>query len=241
MSKRYEHTGAIHNFNAPLEVVPWLMHRVRPGSVLDVGCGTGTWLKVFSDNRVMDYLGIDSDEVQADSLTIPPDHFMAKDLRHQIDLQRKYDLVISLEVAEHLDESCADQFVNTLTSHAGVILFSAAVPGQGGQHHVNEQWPDYWEKKFNRNGFYLHDEIRAHFWNNEKVDWWYRQNMFLVTTEPTTSRPLSLVHPELLRRSMTDLKQYADSVATGRQGLWVSLKIALNAVGFKLRSLLGIR
>jgi 2-polyprenyl-3-methyl-5-hydroxy-6-metoxy-1,4-benzoquinol methylase len=61
-----------------------------------------------------------------------------------LDLEKEFDLVVSLEVAEHLPASAADQFVNTLVKHGKKILFSAAIPGQGGQDHLNEQWPDYW-------------------------------------------------------------------------------------------------
>src|SRR5690606_34222821 len=99
------------------------------------------------------------------------------DLTKKLELNKKYDMAISLEVAEHLPESAADTFVESLTSHASIILFSAAIPQQGGQYHVNEQWPNYWNEKFKKRGFQAFDILRSEFWNNEHVPWWYRQNM----------------------------------------------------------------
>ena len=47
------------------------------------------------------------------------------------------------------------QLVATITKHGDAVLFSAAIPGQGGQDHLNEQWPEYWQKKFEVNGYYF--------------------------------------------------------------------------------------
>lgn len=227
--------------NAPREVVPLVMNIVKPSSILDVGCGTGTWLKAFEEVGVSDYVGVDGKYVQLDALQIPNDKFFPVDLRETWSLNRKFDLAISLEVAEHLPEPIADSFVATLVSHTDTILFSAAVPGQGGQHHVNEQWPLYWQEKFLMHGFYFHDVIRPLIWDNEKVEWWYRQNIFLLKKEKPASLPfqsLALVHPQLLELKNANEKEYLKSLMQGKQGLRLGFTIFINALLFKIKKLL---
>ena len=66
-----------------------------------------------------------------------------------------------------------------MTKLGDVILFSAAVLGQGGTNHVNEQMPSYWAKKFLRLGYVGIDCIRPEVWENYKVQVWYRQNTLM--------------------------------------------------------------
>jgi SAM-dependent methyltransferase len=244
LSKIYQHTEAIHNLSAPREVIPLVIDQVNPSSILDVGCGTGTWLKVFQEYGVHDYLGVDGSHLDRSLLKIPANRFLEKDLRQPFSLDRKFDLVISLEVAEHLDDRYADTHVQVLVEHGNTILFSAAIPNQGGQNHVNEQWPEYWQEKFGKHGFYFRDVIRPQIWNNTQVDWWYRQNIFLVTkggSELQSTNVLPLVHPELFTRHIKVNQQYLQSLMDGRQGLSVSARIFMNAAVYKLKSLLGLK
>jgi hypothetical protein len=129
------------------------------------------------------------------------------DLRHRISLARSFDLAISLEVAEHLPESRAESFVEDLTRLAPMVLFSAAIPGQGGRDHVNEQWQTYWAAMFSQHDYTLCDFLRPKIWNNRRIAYWYRQNILLfcnrrsLETFPELehsphSLRLSLVHPE---------------------------------------------
>jgi SAM-dependent methyltransferase len=241
LSARYHHTEAIHNLSAPREIVPMVLDYVKPSSVLDVGCGTGTWLKVFEERGVADYQGVDGAHLDRSLLKIPTDRFLTCDLNQPFSLNRTFDLVLSLEVAEHLDERYADGHVETLVNHGRAILFSAAIPGQGGQYHVNEQWPEYWQAKFKKHGYYFHDVIRPRVWNNGRVDWWYRQNMFLVTREAGSADSLlSGVHPELFRKVIRDRDQYVQSLLEGKQGLSVSARIFMNALRYKMKSLFGV-
>jgi hypothetical protein len=96
-----------------------------------------------------------------------------------LDLGRKFDLALSLEVAEHLEPQFANVIVDTLTRHADAIIFGAALPMQGGTHHVNEQWPNYWIRKFEERGFECYDLIRPLFWNEARIAAFYIQNTFL--------------------------------------------------------------
>ena len=218
--------------------MPVVLKLLPVKSVLDVGCGTGTWLKVFEDHSVTDYVGIDGDYVDTSQLKMPPGKFLARDLRESWSLSRRFDLVLSLEVAEHLPETSADQFVAALVNHGDHILFSAAIPGQGGQDHLNEQWPSYWMSKFSAHGYYFHDVVRPLVWNNANVEWWYRQNIFLVKKGPPVSPALvPAIHPafyELMRSNEAD---YRDSVESGRQGITLATKVFFNSLRYKFTKL----
>jgi SAM-dependent methyltransferase len=181
-------------------VVPMVNELVRPASVLDVGCATGTWLAEWSRAGAPDVLGIDGDYVDRSALQIPADNFAPVDLQQPFSLGRTFDLVQTLEVAEHLNEARADAFVESLARHGDVILFSAAIPGQGGTHHVNEQWPSYWAGKFDQAGYTAYDLIRPRIWDDTRVMVWYRQNMLLFARGRVfdgAATRLDLVHPEL--------------------------------------------
>ena len=180
-------------------VVPLVQKLVRPKSVLDVGCGVGAWVAEWINQGVTDVLGLDGEYVDKSMLQIPLTSFQSTDLRNPFSLGRRFDLVQSLEVAEHLEESCADAFVQSLVDHADTILFSAAIPGQLGKHHVNEQWPSYWAEKFSHFGLKSFDVVRPTIWMDQRVDCWYRQNTILFSKESSfdvSDTCIDVVHPE---------------------------------------------
>ena len=131
----------VHNLKDPEIIVPVIMEMLRPQSVVDVGCGTGTFLHVFENHGVKKILGLDGDWVNREQLAknISPDKFMVVDLEKGIDVDEKFDLAVCLEVLEHLGEEYADNVVKSLTQLSNIILFSAAIPGQPGQNHVDGQ------------------------------------------------------------------------------------------------------
>lgn len=195
-------------------VVPIVLDLVGPSSVVDVGCGRGAWLAVFRRHGVADVLGVDGAWVDRGSLLVPAESFRAADLGRPTDLGRSFDLAVCLEVGEHLPESAAPALVETLTAAAPAVLFSAAIPGQGGVGHVNEQWPGYWAELFARRGFVALDVLRPLIWEDARVASWYRQNCFLYATRELAARrgwtagwtdgeqppPRRLVHPDLFAR-----------------------------------------
>jgi len=194
------------------KIIPRVLRLVPCKSVVDVGCGIGTWLRVFEELGVNDCLGIDGEHVDPELMEVPQREFKALDLRSPVRLDRRFDLVVSLEVAEHLPAEAADTYVDTLTSLGDVILFSAAIPFQRGNNHINEQWPQYWAQKFAARGYVAVDCIRRFVWDDKDVEPWYAQNTLVyVKQSRLTDYPaladfyastrdedcLALVHPRL--------------------------------------------
>jgi len=184
-------------------VVPLVLSIVPAKSAIDVGCGVGTWASKLLEYGVPDVLGIDGDYVNRELLRIPQDRFQACDLAKPITLNRRFDLAVCLEVAEHLPPSRAESLVDDLVKLAPAILFSAAIPGQGGLNHINERYLTYWADLFAVKDFVLLDTIRPALWDDKRCDWWYRQNAVLFVHKDDSlaslraGTVLDYIHPEL--------------------------------------------
>jgi hypothetical protein len=168
-------------------VIPLLLKLLPVRSVVDFGCGRGTWLKVCLENGVETALGLDGDYVRRDKLLIDPGLFRSVDLRRPIELERRFDLALCLEVGEHLPSRSGPLLVESLAKAAPVVVFSAALPGQGGTDHINEQWPAYWQQLFERQGMRKYDVLRPLIWNRPEIEAWYRQNLYIFTKEAFAS------------------------------------------------------
>lgn len=177
-------------------VVNEIILLLQPLSVIDVGCGQGHWLAAFA-NYGCEILGIDGDYVNRDALAIPSDKFKPYDLEQEFSLDQTFDLAISLEVAEHLSESASDGFIRSLTKLAPVILFSAAIPGQQGNGHINLKWPSWWIEKFEANGFDVSGALRWKFWDDRRIENWYRQNMLLCVRKDIDYKKHFLYHEDV--------------------------------------------
>ena len=160
-------------------LLPYVAAELPIRSVLDVGCGRGVWLACWLRHGANEVLGVDGSYVDPEQLAIPRSAFGALDVSAPFSLGRQFDLVQSLEVAEHLDASCADTFIANLVTHGTLILFSAAIPGQGGEHHVNEQPWEYWRQKFAAHEFELFDFVRPRARDDHSIYFCYRFNSFI--------------------------------------------------------------
>lgn len=206
------------------EIVPFLNELIRPTSVVDVGCGLGAWLVEWQKAGVKRVLGIDGPYVSKSEVLVEERNFRHHDLSQPLRLQEAYDLAMCLEVAEHIPEDHAESLIDTLSNLAPTIAFSAAIPSQGGNFHVNEQWPEYWAQKFEDRGYLLIDAIRRHLWRNGNVAFWYAQNAMIFAKpevletnaalrsayENTDSRQLAIVHPALYMRTAATLERTFD-------------------------------
>jgi hypothetical protein len=173
-----------HSCQSATVLVDFVVNKleIKPKSVIDVGCGLGQWLKVFKDSTNCKILGIDGPHVPEEESFIPEKDRLRVRLEEFIDQTNfdKYELAVCLEVAEHLPCHSADLLVRALSSLSDLILFSAAIPGQTGENHINEQPHHFWLSKFQSIGFLVSDPFRERFWNHPEVNWWYSQNMFLL-------------------------------------------------------------
>jgi SAM-dependent methyltransferase len=211
----YGPNGPAENRDSAQHVVPLVSSLIHPSSVVDVGCGSGAWLDIFRNHGAGRILGLDGRHVDPDWLCIPKGCFRAVDLTQPFQLSEFFDLAVCLEVAEHLPKQSAGGLIGSLVRLAPVVLFSAAVPLQGGTHHVNEQWPAYWQDHFEQHGYRMLDLIRKEIWSKPEVQFWYRQNILLFMREDlVAARPgfqeaaafagdLILVHREILERQFS--------------------------------------
>jgi SAM-dependent methyltransferase len=164
-------------------VVPLILEVLDSRSVLDVGCGNGMWLKWYQSHGVAEVIGIDGDYVAPETLLIPRERFRALDICVPFDLERRFDLVQCLEVAEHIRPEASRTLVASLTTHGHHVLFSAAVPGQGGENHLNERSYEFWRQLFAERGYVPFDFVRPLLQHRPEVAYWYRYNTILYIHE----------------------------------------------------------
>ena len=166
-------------------IAPMLIDLIEPRSIVDVGCGAGSWLKAFAENEIGELRGYDGDYVDRRCLLIDAERFTPIDLSQAFSIDGHYDLAICLEIAEHIPPRNAPHLIEELVRAAPIILFSAAVPGQKDPGHVNEQWPAYWRSLFALHDYVLLDPLRPRLRDDRRVKWCYRQNILVFAKAGT--------------------------------------------------------
>lgn len=193
-------------------VLPVVFELLQPRSLIDVGCGVGTWARAATDLGVEQVVGVDGEYAIGAGLQIPAEAFVAADLANGFpSLTQRFDLAMSLEVAEHLPAARSSSFVADLCGLADVVLFSAAVPGQLGTDHITLESQSTWAERFRVHGYEAFDLVRPRIWNDERVEAFYRQNAIVYVRSERAdliirARSLAadlptmvdIVHPELL-------------------------------------------
>ncbi len=210
------------SYQSAKKIIPLVFELFKPKSVIDVGCGVGNWLKVWVDDfGILDYMGVEGPYVNPDMLMVPKENVLFADLKKPININRRFDIVMSMEVAEHIDGAFADLFVNNLIKLSDIVIFSAAIPNQEGTYHINEQNPEYWAKLFINKGYVTVDYFRKKIWNDKEINYWYRQNILLFIkkeklsffpdllpcADATDPEFLLRIHPEMVAGKMDRLKQ----------------------------------
>ncbi|MEN3275965.1 MAG: hypothetical protein V7631_1755 [Massilia sp.] len=219
------------SYRSARRFIEFLTSFYAPRTVVDLGCGRGTWLKAFREQGAELTVGLDGDWNNQANMVDPAILFEAVDLNQRIVLPGdvRFDLAVSLEVAEHLEASSAATFVQSLTDLSDVIMFGAAYTQQGGTNHVNEQPHTYWAQQFRNQGYVVFDLFRPLFWGAADVEYWYQQNTFLYVKEghPLVEHlrrkgmpPLDniafmdCVHPILYRTKLAHANITADHILT---------------------------
>ena len=166
------------------------------------------------------------------ALRIPVGKYCFCDLKQSLPISKTFDLAISLEVAEHLPERCAESFLKELARLSDCVLFSAAIPCQGGTHHVNEQWQQYWVDHFARLGFDCFDCIRPLVWDDERVRVEYRQNVLLFVRRQRVADFSGL---EEVRQPLIASVLHPVIFNNWGPGLKMSLKFLVKAIARRFR------
>jgi hypothetical protein len=197
------------------EILNFIFNILKPNSILDVGCGRGSWLKIAKKLGAKTIYGIDgswNDGKKLDDDII----YKSLDLNNNFILDRNFDLTMCLEVAEHLEKSSADNLICSLIKTSDVVMFSAAYKHQGGAKHINENFHSYWASLFLKYNFVPFDIIRPVIWSNEKISYWYRQNTFLYVKKNSqkfkilinsydylkNNKLMDTIHPEMFFRKI---------------------------------------
>ncbi len=159
----------------------------KPDTVVDLGCGRGTWLKAFKEMGAKTLVGYDGTWNTQENMIDQSITFYGVDLNKPIHMHdaERFDLAMSVEVAEHLAPSSAQDFVRSLTNFSNVVIFGAAYAKQGGTNHINEQPHTYWARLFSSFGYAPYDFFRPIVWGDEEIPFWYQQNTFLYVLKNT--------------------------------------------------------
>jgi len=176
------------SYSSAKEIVPYVLELLPDTkSVIDLGGAIGTWAGVFKEYNVPDIKVVDGNWVDKSLLIIEEDEFENFDFScgELYKSEKKYDLAMSLETAEHIDEKYANLFVDSLCGLSDIIMFGAAVENMGGTHHVNEQYQSYWKEKFEKRGYIAIDPIRGMFWDNPRVLPEYAEDTLLYVKKGT--------------------------------------------------------
>lgn len=219
------------SFRSAKVVLALLYEIYQPKSIVDYGCGIGTWLAVAESFGTVKLTGFDGDWVSRQKLSSKNIDLKAVDLENITGFVDKHDLCIALEVAEHIDSNKAHVFINRLCESSDVVLFSAAIPQQAGTYHINEQWQSYWKKLFEDHNYKCYDLFRGKIWENVDVSWWYRQNIFLYVNK--TSPLSSSISENYISPQITDIvhpENYISKVCTSKSSSVCSSILLRNAI-----------
>lgn len=229
---KYDHNAKeSFDYTSPKIIAKIVYDILQPKSIVDVGCGIGNWLNEFQILGVNDYLGIDGTHLNKKLFLLDTNKLKLVDLEQNYSIDRKFDLAVSLEVAEHLSENSADLFIENLCNLSNTILFSAAIPGQGGQNHINEKPVSYWKQKFEEKQFVFFDIIRPIIWDLHEIKPWYRQNIFIASKTlinfSSQNELIDVVHPDFVEFKKRE-------ILNGELGVKTSIFSLINSLKNKL-------
>ncbi|MFZ0847076.1 MAG: class I SAM-dependent methyltransferase [Pseudolabrys sp.] len=197
----YSHDDTLHSVRGAELALSALFLRGVPGRILDIGCGTRSWLAAARKLGVREVVGVDGISVADELLKLSRDGIMRHDLRMPLELDQTFDLY--LPGGGRKFGGGARQYSHR-QHHASrrYVLVFGGVSRAGCTHHVNCQWPEYWQARFNKRGSTCSDDLRWKVWNESEIEPWYRQNMFVAVRDSAgaghEARIVKAIHPDML-------------------------------------------
>lgn len=195
--------------NAARFVFEILENFFKIGSVVDVGCGSGAWMRTAVEQGANHAYGVDLGSslnlIRAnkdfhtylnDGKILLVERDFVKDAET---LLPSADLALCLEVAEHLPTNVSQSLVARLTEASNLVVFSAASPGQGGTYHINEQPMKFWISEFAKYGFEPYDVFRDILAKHQSVPRFYALNMLLFLSVEFQTTDAFLVNSHSLQ------------------------------------------
>lgn len=213
---------ADNSYRSARIILPIVLEKLRSTSLIDVGCGVGTWMAAAKECGVTTIRGLEGSWIENVKHFRPNLDIRVGDLEQPIKQDRRFDLAICMEVAEHLSAQRAESLVRDLCNLSDSVLFGAAIPAQPGVGHINCQWQSYWAALFRKNGRVALDPVRPAVWGNQQVSYWYQQNPLLYVMPDRADlfpRPVMLDfgHPEVValrERSLLNILKEIPSAFT---------------------------
>lgn len=177
-----------HNLYIDLPPFRYIFDKYSPDSVLDLGCGLGGYIQKFNEWGTPHVFGIDG--FKETKYFLCDGNYLQHDLAESIDLEKTYDIVICVEVAEHIHEKYADQLISNILRHAGkMVIFSAARPGQPGNNHINCKPTSSWLNKWERLGWYA-DPFDSLAFRSLSTYYWFRRNPVILKPALTLNKSM---------------------------------------------------
>lgn len=182
--KYYKNTISEHYIEDSENFSEVVINKYDPQSVIDFGCGAGRFLIPFWKQDI-EIKGIDASTNAFNTAPLPDAVLEKQDLRSPYYSDKTYDISLCIEVLEHIPSEYSDTIVDSITSSASIAIITAAPPGQGGRHHVNEQSRSYWIEKFSNYGFSYSDYDTRKVKNQISIEHldWLRENLMIFYCE----------------------------------------------------------
>ena len=161
-----------------IKTMDWYIDAFKPSSVVDFGCGIGSYLESCYNKNIPNYKGYDIGGEYAKKYTpsFLHNHIEYVDCTKPIQTPQRYDCVITFETIEHIEPSGTDTFIRNLVSateiNQGKILFTGATPDQDGCGHINSREKEEWIKEFEKHNFCVNTyetELVKENWNKLNV------------------------------------------------------------------------
>jgi SAM-dependent methyltransferase len=171
----YEDGGFARTEHSARVISAWIQSKLEPKSVLDLGSGAGYYLREFAQFGV-EALGLEASPagVSSSGSNVLA---LSYDLRRPVHLSRRFDVVMCIEVAEHIPKRSSDVLVESICSNANrFVVFTAAPPGTPGADHINCQPDEFWFALFRAKGFVLRtdltEDLRRTADQAVTAEWW---------------------------------------------------------------------